>query len=95
MLKARGVDGPTPTVLVAAEVRISSRRRSPRHASPVPLVNFTMIQPIGHAFELFGTIRNLFNEQYADPVSGQNLQDTIPQNGLTFRVGVRLKFGLK
>ena len=55
----------------------------------------TVIQPIGHAFELFGTVRNLFNEQYADPAAGQNLQDTIPQNGLTVRVGVRLKIGLK
>ncbi len=98
MLKTRvSVDGPTPRSSIAAEVLyISSRTTLAGNTlPPVPLVNFTMIQPIGHAFELFGTIRNLFNEQYADPVSGQNLQDTIPQNGLTVRVGVRLKIGLK
>jgi outer membrane receptor protein involved in Fe transport len=62
---------------------------------PAALASVTVIQPIGHAFELFGTVRNLFNEQYADPAAGQNLQDIIPQNGRTVRVGLRLKLGPK
>ena len=62
---------------------------------PATLATVTMIQPIGRSFELFGTVRNLFNEQYSDPASDQNLQDSLPQNGRTVRVGLRLKLGSK
>ena len=50
-----------------------------------------MIKPLGRSFELFGTVRNLFDVDYAIPASDQHLQDTIPQNGRTFRVGLRVK----
>jgi outer membrane receptor protein involved in Fe transport len=55
----------------------------------------TMIQPIGRALDLVGTIRNLFNEQYADPVSDAHIQDSIPQNGRTFRIGLTFKIPSK
>jgi hypothetical protein len=43
---------------------------------------------------LFGTIKNLSGVQYAVPASGEHLQDTIPQNGREFRVGLKLKLPL-
>ena len=54
-----------------------------------------MIQPIGSSLELVGTFRNLFNVQYADPVSDAHLQDSIPQNGRTFRIGLNVKIPAK
>ena len=92
MLKARvSVDGPTAHSSFSFEAQYLSSRTTlaGNTLTPVTLANVTMIQPLGRSFELFGTVRNLFNEQYADPVSGQNLQDVIPQNGRTFRIGLR------
>jgi iron complex outermembrane receptor protein len=56
--------------------------------------NVTAIKPIGRALELFGTVRNLTGIHYAVPASGEHLQDTIPQNGREFRVGLKLKLPL-
>ncbi|MFN2444596.1 MAG: TonB-dependent receptor plug domain-containing protein [Vicinamibacterales bacterium] len=56
---------------------------------PVVTTNVTLIEPLGRSLALVGGIRNLFNQQYADPASDQHVQDSIPQNGRTFRVGVR------
>ena len=50
---------------------------------------------MGRSFELSGTLHNLFNEQYADPASDQHLQDSIPQNGRTFRIGLQWKLSSK
>ena len=47
----------------------------------------TVIKPLGRSLELVGTVRNLFNLDYAVPASNDHVQDTIPQNGRTFRVG--------
>ena len=55
----------------------------------------SVIVPLGKAFELVGAARNLFNVQYADPASDQHVQDVIPQNGRTWRVGLRWRFGAK
>ena len=49
--------------------------------------NLTLIKPLGRSLELVGTVRNLFNLDYAVPASDEHLQDSIPQNGRTFRVG--------
>jgi outer membrane receptor protein involved in Fe transport len=46
---------------------------------------------VGPNFDLVGTVRNLFDLTYAVPASDEHLQDTIPQNGRTFRVGLRVK----
>ena len=94
MLKARmSVQWPTVQSSVAFEALYLSSRTTlaGNTLSPATLVNVTMIRPVGRSFELFGTVRNLFDEQYADPASTQNLQDSIPQNGRTFRIGLRLK----
>jgi outer membrane receptor protein involved in Fe transport len=91
------VDGPTAQSSIALEVLYLSSRTTlaGNTLSPSVLANVTLIQPVGHTFELFGTVRNLFNEQYADPASGVNLQDSIPQNGRTVRIGLRVKLGSK
>ena len=56
--------------------------------------NLTVIKPIGRSLELVGSVRNLFGLDYAVPASDEHLQDTIPQNGRTFRIGLRLKLPL-
>jgi iron complex outermembrane receptor protein len=62
---------------------------------PATTAHITVIAPIHHAFELVGTVRNLFDVQYADPASDQHRQDSIPQNGRTARIGLRWKIGMK
>ncbi len=94
MLKARvSVNGPTDRSSIAGEALYFSSRTTlaGNTLSSATLVNLTMIQPIGRSFEVVGTVRNLFNEQYADPVSDLHLQDSIPQNGRTFLIGLRWK----
>ncbi len=58
---------------------------------PAATANVTMIAPVGTGFELVGGVMNLFDVQYADPVSDQHRQDSIERNGRTFRVGLRWK----
>jgi iron complex outermembrane receptor protein len=53
--------------------------------------NVTLVKPLGRSFEVFGTVRNLFDLEYAVPASQEHVQDAIPQNGRTFRVGLRVK----
>ena len=47
------------------------------------------VQPVGKSWEVFGTVRNLFDDEYFDPASSQHAQDAIPQNGRTARIGLR------
>jgi outer membrane receptor protein involved in Fe transport len=49
----------------------------------------TLLAPIRRGFDLDLNARNLFNVQYSDPASDAHRQDEIPQNGRTFRIGVR------
>ncbi len=58
-------------------------------------VNLTLSQPIGSSWELFASVRNVFDAAYSDPAGSQHLQDVIPQNGRTARVGVRWNVNLK
>jgi outer membrane receptor for ferrienterochelin and colicins len=77
---------------VAAEV-LAIGPRSTLAGTMLPTAttaNATVVQPLARSFELFGTLRNLFNVQYADPVSSSLLQNVIYQNGRTFQVGLRL-----
>ena len=52
-------------------------------------VNVTMVQSLGHSWELFGSVRNIFDARYSDPVSNQHRQDSISQNGRSARIGLR------
>ena len=55
--------------------------------------NLTATMPLGRSFEVLATVRNVFDLNYAVPASDEHLQDVIPQNGRTFRVGLRMKLG--
>jgi outer membrane receptor protein involved in Fe transport len=62
---------------------------------PATTINATLIVPAGRALEVTGTAANLFNVQYADPVSDAHRQDAIAQNGRTLRIGISWKFWSK
>jgi iron complex outermembrane receptor protein len=98
MLKAHvSMQGPTARSSLTIEMLTMSGRTT-LAGSILPsatLANLTMIQPVGQSFELVGIVRNLFNAQYADPGSSANLQDSIPQNGRTFRIGLRWQLSSK
>ena len=98
--KARiSLPGPTRSVVrvrggtVSQQPRHACRRANGRQAAAT--VNVTMIQPLGRSWELFGGVRNIFDAEYSDPVSGQHRQDAIPQNGRTARIGLRWKLWTK
>ena len=55
--------------------------------------NITMVQPLGRSWELTGSVRNLFNSKYEDPVSDQHVQVAVQQNGRTARIGLTWKLG--
>ena len=49
------------------------------------IFNITMVQPLGRSLELFGSVRNIFDAQYSDPVSAQHPQD--PSSRTAERLG--------
>jgi outer membrane receptor for ferrienterochelin and colicins len=85
-----------PGSSLAVEVLGIGRRQtiSGNYAAAAATANVTLIKPLGQSLEFVGTIRNLFNVEYAVPASQEHVQDTIPQNGRTFRVGLRVKLPL-
>jgi outer membrane receptor for ferrienterochelin and colicins len=84
---------PTPRSFVSVEAHYLSSRETLAGASvrAATTVNLSVIQPVGRNWELFGTIRNVFDTQYGDPASSSHVQDVIPQNGRTARIGLRWK----
>lgn len=58
-------------------------------------MHLTLTQPITRQLTLIGTVRNLFDVDYSDPASSAHLQEVIPQNGRTARIGLRWSFGSK
>jgi outer membrane receptor for ferrienterochelin and colicins len=89
--------GPTAGSFVSVEGQYLSSRTTlaGSKVSAAATLNLTVIQPVGRTWELFGGLRNIFDAEYADPASSQHLQDTIPQNGRTARIGLRWKFWTK
>ena len=72
MAKLRlSMPGPSKRSFVSVEVLSMSSRRTlaGNTLNPATTANVTMIVPAGTAFELVGTVANLFNVQYADPAS--------------------------
>jgi iron complex outermembrane receptor protein len=92
VVKARiSVPGPTRGSFVSIEGRFLSTRTT-LIGSRVPVasnVNVHVIQPLGPSWEIFGGVRNVFDDEYSDPASAQHRQEAIPQNGRTARIGVR------
>jgi outer membrane receptor protein involved in Fe transport len=85
----RGVQAAQSFISIEA-LHVSRRTTLARNSLPsATLASVTMIQPVGRSFELPATLRNMFNEQYSDPASDQNVRDSIAQNGRTVRVSLR------
>jgi iron complex outermembrane receptor protein len=92
MFKARiSVPGPMDRSYISMEGQYLSSRETLAGAkvSPAALFNISVVQPLGRSTELYGSVRNMFNAQYSDPVSSQHRQDAILQNGRTARIGLR------
>jgi len=92
MAKGRiSFSGPTRRSIVSVEILYLSRRQTLGSAAVTMAAptSVTMIQPLGGSWELFGSVHNIFNQQYADPASSGHLQDVITQNGRTARIGLR------
>jgi outer membrane receptor protein involved in Fe transport len=87
--------GPVKRSVASFEVRYMSSRRTVAGASaPAAMIaNVTFSSRITNSLELVGTIRNLFDQSYADPESDEHLPDIIQQNGRTARIGIRWKLG--
>jgi len=57
------------------------------------VLNFTLFsQNLIKNLEVSASVYNLLDQQYADPATRFHLQDTIPQNGRTFRVKLTYRF---
>jgi iron complex outermembrane receptor protein len=61
--------------------------------SRVVTSNLTLVEPVGGRVDLVAHVHNLFNRAYADPGSEEHRQDVIPQDGRTFTVGLRWRYG--
>ncbi len=96
--KARlSLAGPTPASFISIEGQYWSGRRTVvgTEVAGAAVFAVTWTQPLGHRAELFATVRNVLDTEFADPASDQHRQETIPQNGRTARIGVRWTFGTK
>ena len=89
--------GPTRQSIVSVEALYLSRRGTLAGAtvSMAAPASVTMIQPLGVSWELFGSLHNIFDQQYSDPASSALVQDSIVQNGRTARIGLRWSLGPK
>jgi outer membrane receptor for ferrienterochelin and colicins len=92
MAKVRlSVAGPWKGAITSTEVLTMSSRRTlaGNTLGAATTASVTLLAPIRRGLDLEATARNLFNAQYSDPGSDSHRQDDIPQNGRTFRIGVR------
>ena len=85
--------GPNGSVLHFLDGQYLSSRETlaGTKVSGAAIFNVSMVQPLGRSVELYGSVRNIFNAQYSDPVSASHVQDSILQNGRTARIGLRWK----
>lgn len=83
----------TPRSSVAFEGQYVSSRTTlaGTTVSGAATLNVHVVQPLSPSWEIIGGVRNIFDNEYLDPVSGQHRQDAIPQNGRTARIGLRWK----
>jgi outer membrane receptor for ferrienterochelin and colicins len=95
-LKLRAsVPGPLDGSFAALEWQFLSSRStlSGGAVGAASVVNGTFTAPLARSLSAVVSLRNLFNDRYADPASDEHSFDMIQQNGRTLRVGVRWKFG--
>jgi iron complex outermembrane receptor protein len=96
MAKARlSVPGPWSGSFLSVELlSLGSRQTIAGNTlDPAATASVTLVAPIRHSLELVGSIRNMFDVQYADPASENHRQDSIPQDGRTMRIGLRWTLG--
>jgi len=96
MVKMRvGAPGPFARSFATVELQYVSPRRTilSTTVAAATVVNATFSVPVSRGFELMATVRNVFDQQYADPASDEHLVDAIQQNGRTARIGLRWKLG--
>lgn len=82
-------------IFAAFEVQGMSARRTVRgnSASGFWLANFTLFsRELVKNLEVSASIYNLWDQRYADPVGSDYVQDTIVQDGRTYRVKVTYRF---
>jgi iron complex outermembrane receptor protein len=87
------IPGPVDQSFVSVEGQYLSTRKTlyDSRVGKAATVNVNLVQPIGHSWELYAGVRNIFNSEYLDPASSTHRQESIPQNGRTFRFGLQLK----
>lgn len=98
MAKARvAVPWPTRSSSVGLEGLFMSSRATlgGGRVGAATTVNLTALHSLSPRWELFATVRNLFDAKYADPASSQHLQDSIEQNGRTVRIGLKWNMWIK
>jgi outer membrane receptor for ferrienterochelin and colicins len=96
MAKVRlSVPGPARGSFVSVETQYLSRRAtlSGSSVAPAAVINLTVNHPLARSLVVYGSVYNLFDQHYADPVSAEFQQDAIEQNGRTLRVGLKWTFG--
>ncbi|HET9641816.1 MAG TPA: TonB-dependent receptor [Burkholderiaceae bacterium] len=83
------------TLLGALSLRYTGARltRSDARVGASVLADLTLSsESFGRGVQLSASIYNLFNHRNADPVSDAHLQDTILQDGRTFRLKLNVRF---
>lgn len=82
---------PLARSFASVEAQYLSRRMTLAGAfvAPHAVANATMSVGMGRPIEIVGTIRNLFDQRYADPASDAHRSDAIEQNGRTASIGLR------
>jgi outer membrane receptor protein involved in Fe transport len=55
--------------------------------------NLTVSQPLTPSLTLYGTVKNLFDVEFADPVADYYVQSEVAQDGRTWHVGLRWRLG--
>jgi iron complex outermembrane receptor protein len=80
---------------VAFEAHMLGRRGTlaGNFVGPAVTSHLTLVEPVGNQVDLVVHVANLFDRAYADPGSEEHLQDAIPQDGRTFSVGLRWRYG--
>lgn len=82
-------------VFAGLELQYTSKRKTlaGTDAQPVWLPNLTISsQPLTRGFDLSFSIYNLLDKRYGDPGAEEHRQNTIEQNGRTFRLKATYKF---
>ena len=86
--------GKTLFASLDAQYRSRIQSQSDGSISPFSVVNVTLLgRRIGKRVDLSASSYNVLDKRYSDPVSSENLQNSIPQDGRNFRVTMTWHLG--